>query len=339
MRRLVTISYTGLEAPGGVPKFNRDLHAAFDDVECTHFCWADYPFSQRADMMRLPEHERARALNLWLLSQGNLHPGDDVIVGDGFWVDGLQSLPHVISHSHGIWGHLTKEDADAGKEPENPLLHAAQIAFRKRWTGLGKPLTSVSNFISVEMERQWGFKSTVIKNCVDTAKFIPTNKRFPRHKPIVVHGVNDVNNVNKGWDHIYPLIGDSSYELLSLDTMVEKYGGPKEWALSQADMVVHPSGFEGNSMFVLEALACGVPVCGYDVGYLYGFGTYELESDIGVVMDRNKRSPQMTAAGVRRLLRQVRGGFKSLGRELALTNTFEIFKGQWHKFIEKMIDA
>lgn len=293
-RRLVTISFTGLNAPGGVPAFNRALHAAFPDLNPVHFCWADAGVPGQP----MPEWMLAQSLNEILFKTKRI-TRDDIIVADGFWAAGLESFPYAISHSHGIWSHLTKEDVDAGKKPDMPEHHAAQVAFRQRWTSLDKPLTAVSHFIKEQMYLQWGFITYyTINNCVDTDKFVPTRKRFLRERPIIVHGVNDRANENKGWRHIENL-KDLDAEILSLDEMIERYGGPKEWALSQADFVVHPSGYEGNSMFVAETLSCGVPIVAYNVGALTN-SSFDLV--IGRVMDRNRRSAEMTRLAVINML-------------------------------------
>ena len=112
MSRLVTISFTPLDARGGVPAFNRALHSAFPDRTCVHHSWWDFPW--HIEMEHLPEWEKARALNHYLVAK-RLVTADDVIVADGFWADGLDHLPLAVSHSHGIWSHLTKDDVDAGR--------------------------------------------------------------------------------------------------------------------------------------------------------------------------------------------------------------------------------
>ncbi len=306
MNRIVTISFTPLDAPGGVPKFNRDLHSAFPDRQCLHFSWWDFPWC--IEMEHLPEWEKARTLNHYLVQTRKLLP-TDVVVADGFWADGLQHMRNAVSHSHGIWSHLTKDDVDAKKEPENPFHHAAQVNFRRRWFELKKHCTAVSHFIAYQMRIQWGFVvDYAINNGVDTSVYVPTTKRFPRKRPIIVHGVNDRGNLNKGWDHIELLIDRSKTdpeldaEVLSLDEMVERYGGPKEWALSQADIFVHPSGYEGNSMMVAEALACGLPTIGYNVGYLYEFEHPDFKAEGARVLNRRERSPLTTLQACKELL-------------------------------------
>lgn len=339
MNRIVTVSFTPLDAGGGVPKFNRDLHAAFPDRECRHFSWWDFPWS--IEMEGLPEWEKARTLNHYLVQARKVLP-TDVVIADGFWADGFAHMPLAVSHSHGIWGHITLEDSLAGKAPENPFHHTVQVAFRRRWIEMGKHITAVSDFIAEQMRLQWGFAvDRVINNGVDTEKFVPTTKRFPRKKLILVHGVNDRGNVNKGWDHIQLLIDRSQsdaemdIEVLSLDEMAERYGGPKEWALAQADLFVHPSGYEGNSMMVAEALSCGLPVIGYDVGYLW-----KVQNVLGLnVLRRDGRSPDSTLRCVKDIL-QAPDLLKHMGeisRDVAVRDlSIEKFRRDWRGYVEEI---
>lgn len=343
MNRIVTISFTPLDAPGGVPKFNRDLHAAFPDREVLHFSWWDFPWAFDVEE-GMTEWEKARTLNHYLVSSRKILPSD-VVIADGFWADGLDHMKFAVSHSHGIWSHLTKADVDAGKKPENPYHHAAQVSFRQKWTESGKHITAVSEFIAKQMEYQWGFKvDRVINNGADTDLFVPATKKFTRGMPIVVHGVNDRTNINKGWDHIEALKLQSETdlemrcEIISLDEMVLKYGGSKEWALSQADMVVHPSGYEGNSMFVAEALSCGLPIVGYEVGALYS-----PESSIcGITISRSERSPAKTVEVVKHMLSSpdLLACASIEARKFAVEElSLNSFVRNWGSYIEEIEDA
>lgn len=243
-------------------------------------------------------------LNAYLL-KARLIGKDDVVVADGFWAKGLETLPLAVSHSHGIWSHLTKEDELLGRSPDMPHHHQAQVNFRKRWVGLGKPLTSVSAFITEQMRLQWGFPvDRTINNAVDTSVFRPAETLMLIPRPFIVHGVNDVGNLNKGGDHIRLLLSDHAMGpgiVLSLDEaqefLTKKTG--QQWtkaeALAQADIFVHPSGFEGNSMMVAEALACGIPFVGYDVGLMWWLAcSLPWEQRIGFIMSRSNRSPAET---------------------------------------------
>lgn len=313
-RRLITISYTGLDAGGGVPKFNRDLHSAFPDRECLHFCWADHPWHREVDQRGETEWIRARVLNQFLLSRG-LVTRDVVVVADGFWASGLEHLPLAISHSHGIWSHLTHEDVLAGRQPDMPAHHAAQVAFRTRWRQqLGKPMTAVSDFIAHEMQAQWGLSvDAVIGNGVDLEEFRPRLRESIYancNRPMVMHGVNDRFNSNKGWDHIELLARSlPNVEVVSLDEAYDRFQfysdmpWTKALVLSQARLFVHPSAYEGNSMMVAEALACGLPFVGYNVGLMW---TLQRElgfaGRVGAIIDRSIRSPETTLTWVKYIL-------------------------------------
>lgn len=347
MRRLITISYTGLDASGGVPAFNRALHAAFPDRECKHFSWDDFPW--RPSFSDSTEWGRARGLNAYLIGSKQV-TSDDIVVADGFWADGLDHLPFAISHSHGIWSHLTHEDVLAGKQPDMPQHHAAQVKFRRFWASRKKHLTAVSEFIADQMRLQWGFiVDRIINNGVDTKLYKPRVERFDDiDRPLIIHGVNDRLNENKGWDHIQLLkdevsAGRLNAVVLSLDEArmwFEKLSGrswSKPYVLAQADIVVHPSGYEGNSMFIAESLSCNVPVVGYDVGYLWS-----QRDTLGYVLDRNRRSPEYTLYGVDTLLSLLKQ-FPDLGlpwRELALRDlSIEKFRAEWRSYVEEIENA
>jgi hypothetical protein len=81
--RLITVSYTALNAGGGVPAFNRALHSAFPDRQVLHFCWRDFPWHDSVGE-RVTEWDRARLLNEYLV-KSRMVTSDDVVVGDGFW--------------------------------------------------------------------------------------------------------------------------------------------------------------------------------------------------------------------------------------------------------------
>ncbi len=332
-RRIITVSFTSLNAGGGVPAFNRALHAAFPDRECVHYCWDD--FYGGHSTAAVTEWEKAKVLNRYLL-QTHKVTNEDIVIADGFWAAGLESLPHAVSHSHGIWSHLTNDDVMDEKAPDMPLHHAAQVAFRHRWLNLKKHHTSVSEFITNQMRLQWGFTvEATINNGVDTSLWHPARVKFPRLKPIVVHGVNDRGNKNKGWNHIEALT-DLDCEVLSLDDMTARYGGPAPWALAQADVVVHPSGFEGNSMFVAEALACGVPFVGYDVGFAWKLRRDG--DDVGWVLNRQHHHPLQTLDAVQAVLNMDESTRKMFGvnaravaeKHLSLTK----FNNEWRQYVD-----
>ena len=345
-KRIVTISYTSLTASGGVPKFNRDIRAAFPDRQHIHFCWADYPWAPQVDSRGETEWGRARILNEYLVAS-RMISSEDVVIADGFWATGLEHLPLAVSHSHGIWSHLTKEDVDAGKPPDMPMHHAAQVAFRNRWiTSLGKHVTAVSDFIADQMFLQWGFQvDRVINNGVDTEIYKPTGISHGSEHPLIIHGVNDVSNVNKGGDHIQ-LLKQHFPNVYSLDEVAAMFPLlTKAQALSMADLFVHPSGYEGNSMMVAEALACGLPFVGYDVGYAYTMArTLDADHRVGAILPRTARCPQYTYMWCDAVLKSIEWDspheaylLRSNARSVAVTDlSIERFNVEWRDYIAKI---
>jgi glycosyltransferase involved in cell wall biosynthesis len=204
-------------------------------------------------------------------------------------------------------------------------------------------MTAVSKFIAREMFLQWGFEvERVIDNGVDTRVYRPALQRVDRPRPIVIHGVNDVTNENKGWRHIKELEEYLDADVMSLDhaySRMSSTGLSKPEVLAQADLIVHSSGFEGNSMFIAESLACGVPIVAYNVGYLSEFFG-DRAVNIGVIMDRRSRSPKLTLDSCREVLSSSPGVRMQMGlvaQELA--PSLDRFVSQWRSYVEEVENA
>lgn len=334
-RRVVTISYTGLDAPGGVPRWNRDFHSAFPDRERVHFCWQDFPAWSEGHA--LLENVKAHILSGYLLRK-RLVTDEDVVVVDGFWGAGLEHLPFLISVCHGIWGHVTAADVAAGKQPENPILHAAQVSFRKRLAVRNGRMVSVSDFIADEMKLQWNLEVPVINTGIDLDEWKPVEHN--NSIPLVIHGVNDRGNLNKGWDHIEAIESQftKTADVFSLDQVCDIKKCSRQVALASADVCLIPSGFEGNSLFCLEALACDVPIVAYDVGLPYlRAKTPGFKPVIGRIVPRQFRTPQMTAAALGNWLATKRADdAKPSPREWVSQFSIQNFRQQWYDYVEAM---
>lgn len=325
-RQIVLLSYTPLNAGGGVPRWNRDFIAGFPNAR--HYSWSDVP---QIGGLNTFEWSAADALGMWLHTSKTISK-DDIIIADGFWGEKLSELGYnVISVAHGIWSHLTKEDVDAGKQPEFPFHHAAQVKHRRDHLARGGKIVAVSDFIADQMKLQWGFESTVINNAVDLEKFKPQMK-FPRHEPIIIHGST---TANKGIDHIRLL--EMNFERVwLLDDAANILDLPKYEALSQADVFVHPSAYEGNSYMVAECLASGIPIVSYDVGLMYTARNEGFGEQVGEVLDRRSRSPERTLEGTRRLFERISRKDKLLDPRGYIKNfSLERFKLEWKSFLER----
>ena len=361
------ISYTPLDAPGGVPRFNRLLKQALEKSgwDVFHWSWADMPAGW-VDC-GYPENERARSLSRYLMK--GIIGRDDVIIGDGFWCGDFAQMGYrrVVSVAHGIWGHVTLSDVLAGIQPENHDLHIAQISHRRDHKRRDLPIVAVSRFIQEQMHAQWGFESGVINNAIDPDSLGMTGedddwwRQFEDHQintpVVIVHGVNDRSNGNKGWSHIEAVqrMLDNQMRhwpmktmLGSLDELQMQMGMKNKMnVMRHASLAVIPSGYEGNSYFALELLNAGVPVVAYDVGLFYEMSrrltdqsdpTNWMYSDLGIIIPRETRSPEMTANMADRMLctekmflsRHV----KKTVQEFASLDRFQM---QWVEVIEGLL--
>lgn len=337
MRDIVLISYTALNAGGGVPRWNRDFIAGFPGTK--HYSFDDIvKFDPGFRIMNSPEWEKARALNRWLVWSRKVKKNDIIIV-DGFWGLGLEGF-NVISVAHGIWSHLTKEDVDAGLKPEFPIHNAVQVDYRRRHITSGGKIVAVSDFIANQMKLQWGFDSRVINNAVDLEKFCPPKRMLSNWSDsrLIIHGVT---TANKGFDHINAVKEAlPNDDVLLLDEAAEKYKLPKYETLANADLVVQPSAYEGNSYFVLETLASDVPIVAYNVGLLNSISRIArangIEPCIGVIIDRKFRSPEETAKVTKFILDSVmrdRSGYNP--RQVAELFSIQRFHEEWRKYLEE----
>ena len=337
MRDIVLVSFTRLDANGGVPRWNRDFIAGFPGTR--HYSYEDFVNNAGTMSDNIPtEWSAAAGLNMWLHRAKKVKK-DDIIISDGFWGEGLSSLGYnVISVAHGIWSHLTKEDVDVGRQPEFPVHHAVQVKHRHDHLSRGGKIVAVSRFIQEQMGLQWGFESSVINNAVDLDEFTPNVPRMIVTRPLVIHGVT---TSNKGFDHIKKVKEalEDRVEVLLLDDAARELGMGKYQALAHADLVVQPSAFEGNSYFVLETLACDVPIVAYDVGLLHSISTISRENGIqacvGAVIDRKYRSPEETAKVSSFILDSVRRDRSVYNpREVAKLFSIQRFHQEWKRYLE-----
>jgi len=337
--RLVTISFTSLDSPGGVPRWCRDFASCFPETK--HYCWQDCPLSKFNEPMA--EWDRAAVLNAWLRKFGKVDK-DDIFIVDGFWGQGLEDFPNVISVCHGIWSHLIKEEADAGKKPDFPLNHAMQVGYRKGHLKRGGKLVAVSQFIQHQMQIQWGFESEVINNAIDLEKYTPSDEPHYLGKPFIIHGINDRGNKNKGWEHIEYLKENLDAVILSLDEASGHLDQEdKHKVLAMADLVVIPSAYEGNSYFALETLACDVPVVTYNVGLFYELSKRDHDHpfwparyDVGYIMPRICRSKEMTLEYVKLALEGLKD-FPHSNSPRYVAKTYQVynFHAHWRAYLNR----
>jgi len=328
---VVLISYTQLGAGGGVPRFNRDLIYALSNGK--HYSWFDMLKELRRPDSGIPEWDKARALNNWLRATKRI-TNDDIVITDGFWGLGLEDHPKLVSVAHGNWSHTTKDDVEKGIPPEFPLHAAVQLDFRKRVVDKGGRIVAVSDFIAHQCKIQWGFDFPVINNGIDLKKFTPTTDKKKRKRPVIIHGTT---TGNKGFDHIDHLKKNIDADVLLLDDAPGFFGVPKYPAMAQADLIVHPSAHEGNSYFVLESLASGVPIVSYNVGLMYLAKEEGRDGDFGRILDRTGRSKEYTLQGTAGALEHALLGptMGEKAREFATRFSVENFRQNWLNYLNK----
>lgn len=335
MRDIVLVSYTPIDSPGGVPRWNRDFVSCFPGAR--HYSWADalrITGNDARQYFHLPEWEMARVLNGLLVHTKKIKH-EDIVIVDGFWGLGLESF-NVISVAHGIWSHLTKEDVDAGKTPEFPVHNTVQVNYRRKLLAAGGKIVSVSDFITEQMKLQWGFESHVINNSIDLDKFKPV-QRIQRTRPLIIHGVT---TANKGFDHIDAVKKHVDADVMLLDEAARHFNIPNNEAIAQADLVLHPSAYEGFGYFPLEAMACDVPVVGYDVGFLWRLSAKAKSLGLqhccpGVVIKRELRSPQETVKVTKFVLDSVMRRHSTYNpREVAQLFSIKRFHSEWKEYLE-----
>ena len=326
--KIILTSFTPFDSPGGVPRFNRDFASAFPKGTVKHYSWFDVVKDVGKDY-NIPEWEKAKFLAKWLIQKKRVTK-EDIVIADGFWADGYEPT-RTVSVSHGEWSHTTYTDVIQGIPPEFPQHHEAQVAFRRRFSGTGGKLVACSEFVAYQCKIQWNFDMAVINNGIDLKKFRPRQLYIPRKRPIIIHGTT---TVCKGYEHIDAIKQNVDADVLLLDDAADYFKLPKYEAMAQADLIVHPSAYEGNSYFLLESLASNIPIVSYDVGLMWS--AKRNGAKIGLILDRCDRKPEVTLAGVKSILS---GRTEVSPREYAFQFSLENFQQNWRNYLNKEFDC
>jgi hypothetical protein len=119
---------------------------------------------------------------------------------------------------------------------------------------------------------------------------------------------------------------------MSLDEMRDEFGDGFDpgWPLNIAQFALIPSGFEGNSVFTAECLACDLPVVAYGVGLMWR--ALQEDAPIGVLAPHSLRSTEMTVSMVRR---QLFGDFESTPREWVSQFSVDAWAAEWKRYLQQ----
>jgi glycosyltransferase involved in cell wall biosynthesis len=310
-----------------VARWVNDFFDAFPDRDVVHYSIGDL-FS-RFGHKNISEWDAAVTLGGWL-RQKKMITDDDTYIVDGFWGLGLPPGKNVISVCHGTWARRVKSDIDKGIPMEFSQQMRIQEMYWKTLLNNGGHIVAVSEFAQEDLRDTWGIPSETINNSIDTTRFRPY-PRIHRDRPIIIHGVT---SKVKAADHIEFLKKNVNADIWLLDEASQKLNLPKYEALAQADVVVIPSHYEGNSYFTLEALACNVPIVCYDVGMPWWAYRNGWQYKAGNVLSYDTFSKETTLDGVNDVLSEFRDNMQP--RELASLFSPSRFRDEWKSYLDRL---
>jgi glycosyltransferase involved in cell wall biosynthesis len=166
-----------------------------------------------------------------------------------------ENIP-VISVVHGTWTEFIYRNTNKLEtNGEQDIM----------WHRKNLKTVAVSNSAAKYLLIHHGVKADkIILNGVDTEIFKPLNlKRQKGMKPVVIHCARDYNKDSQGkFQKIQDLLC-CSFNFIFLHNEEE---GKEYFKYNQADIALQCSNYEGNSYFMLEAMACGLPVVASETG-------------------------------------------------------------------------
>lgn len=262
--RILTISQS--KSDSGVPVWNRDFARCFPSAEW--WTWDDFPGA--GEHSGADEKDRVTIFWQWMLKTG-IYRWDCPVIADGFWGAPVDT-DWLISVAHGIWDHDRGDFQDKFQLQYN--FWAAHITKKRK-------IVAVSPFIQSRLSTRFGWSVPVINNSIDISQWHPATEKFPREKPIIIHGIKERGDDRKGSDILPGVVAalNPQFEFIQLNEACRKYSLDRKTMLAQADLVFTPTKFEGNSYFTLEALACNIPVVSFSTGLFWDVP----EDTVGVI--------------------------------------------------------
>lgn len=248
----------------------------------------------------------------------------DIIIADGYHAGGMyQYGAKVISIIHGS----IKEFAirtDKEKDNIGPVLWQQHT-----WDDSRILKVAVSNSAKKYAEIHHKTKvDAVIYNGVDTELFKSVGDMAERNN-IVIHAANDYNKDGLGkLDNIIKQSPDFDFQYLNANI------GEEHIKIQRGTYVIQPSMYEGNSYFLLEAMASGLKVLGSRCGVLEDFIDSGKNFPYGKILDYKASAKEFSDA-----LYSMRDMYYFLDnpRQWVLENaSFEKFKKEWQYFINNI---
>jgi len=227
--------------------------------------------------------------------------GADIIIQNGISGWSLrrlaQGIPRVVVH-HGTWRgvapNLLRPDAGIRNLIANRVLTNWQLGAIEKWTSGNATSVAVSPSVATELRDIYGLDSLVIQNGVELQQFVPGGQREAREtlgleipaETVVVIFPGRVE-YGKGSDLLSKLALRAREHLPEAHFLIctdrEWPGWPSNvtfltnlphqlmpLAYRASNVFLFPSRYEGCSLSVIEAMACGLAPLLSDVGHAQG---------------------------------------------------------------------
>lgn len=299
VKKIAIISYTSRKEGclSGVERYNDLLQKAIGGEIYT------------GTMFNMPNPQ---TLNKFLVDKKEIDENTLCIV-DGSWGLNIPKNIPVISVVHGTWTEFNLRNH--GKLEVEPMQD-------RMWHRPNTKMVAVSYASAKYLELHHRVRANkIILNGVDADEFC-LGKKGINKLPVVLHCARDYNKGSHGKiDKIIELL-KNKFEFKMLKTPEGM-----EWEEYQkADIVLQCSNYEGNSYFMLEGMACGLPVVASSAGLFEDLNC----ANIGCVVDW-KASAEDFAKTIQYVWEN---RFRFNPRQWILDNAnFEMWKKQWQDFL------
>jgi glycosyltransferase involved in cell wall biosynthesis len=191
-----------------------------------------------------------------------------------------------------------------GSEQDDDLSREIFQAKSSAFAGKAIVIVSPSNWLATKARESYLFRSTevvVIPNGIDTNKFKPKNPTANQRRekrigeiPVLLCGAQNLSDSRKGYDLFIRAI-----ELVDFECILVTFGPKPDWKINNpkvkqqhlgilhsedqlidayrmADVFICPSREDNLPNTVLEAMACGTPCVGFNIGGLSDLVDHEV---------------------------------------------------------------
>lgn len=203
------------------------------------------------------------SLDGWLGGQVSGNPATDLLIVTNQDAGKIQPEYAVIAVQHGCAGeHLARIPTWQGGQGFMDAQARAGKRDRTFWV-------ACSQWAAVHCKKHMGVMADrIIYGCVDTDKFIPSERQRLRDssKPVVLHHCADPNKGSEIIGAVTRALG-AAFDVRRLNVPPAQVAA----AMRETDIWLCLSASEGLPTVVQEALSCGLIVVGPDIGVLWPY--------------------------------------------------------------------